>query len=69
MVTDGQVNPAVAAKLRRLREHCGYFTRGELGEATPHRDPAELWPVYDVVTLGLVPHPRDTCDACQAVGR
>jgi hypothetical protein len=59
----------VRAKLRRLREHYGYFTRAELGEVTPHRDPAEGWPVHDVSVLGLEPHPRETCASCRAVGR
>jgi hypothetical protein len=58
----------VAAKLRRLRERHGYFTRAELGDPAPGRDPDEDWPSYDVVTLGLAPHPRETCPACQAVG-
>jgi hypothetical protein len=26
------------------------------------------WEHVDVVTLGLVPHPRETCGACQAAG-
>ena len=26
------------------------------------------WPAYDVVTLGLAPHDRATCERCQAVG-
>lgn len=26
------------------------------------------WGSYDVVTLGLAPHPRETCASCQAVG-
>jgi hypothetical protein len=27
------------------------------------------WEHVDVITLGLVPHPRETCAACRAVGR
>jgi hypothetical protein len=68
-VTDGPPDEAVRPKLRQLRERHGYFTRAELGEVTPHHDPAEDWPVYDVLVLGLAPHPRDTCASCQAVGR
>jgi hypothetical protein len=30
---------------------------------------ARAWGGYDVITLGLVPHPRETCGSCQAVGR
>ncbi len=30
---------------------------------------ARAWGGYDVITLGLVPHPRETCASCQAVGR
>ena len=58
----------VAAKLRRLRWDLGYLTRAELGEVTPHHDPEAGWPVHDVMVLGLAPHPRETCRACQAVG-
>jgi hypothetical protein len=29
--------------------------------------PAREWGGYDVVVLGLVPHPRETCAACQGV--
>lgn len=67
-VADGTVGEAVVAKLRRLRDHHGYFTRTELGEAAPHRDPGEDWGGYDVVVLGLAPHPRGACTACRAVG-
>lgn len=68
-LADASVNEAVQAKLRCLREHYGYFTRAGLGEVTPHRDQAEDWPVYDALALGLIPHPREACAACQAVGR
>jgi hypothetical protein len=37
-------------------------------EEAAHRDPDEPWPVYDIADLGLTPHPRETCAACQAVG-
>ncbi len=31
--------------------------------------PARDWPGYTVADLGLVPHPRETCQACQAAGK
>ncbi len=65
----GDDNTPLAAKLWRLRRRHGYFTRAELGESPPRRDPDAPWPVYDVMTLGLVPHPRETCASCKAVGR
>jgi len=30
--------------------------------------PAHDWPFYDALTLGLVPHWRESCRQCQAVG-
>ncbi len=37
IVTDGADDEPVAAKLWRLRDHHGYFTRAELGERAPGR--------------------------------
>ncbi len=34
----------------------------------PAADVVTPWPLYDVADLGLAPHPRETCAACQAVG-
>src|SRR5258708_39324054 len=59
--------------------HRGYLTRDEIEReygapydqvAASLRLPAPQpvdWPAYTVVTLGMVPHQRDTCAACQAV--
>ena len=45
------------------------LTRGVTEPAEPpRRDPDEPWPVYDIVDLGLLPHDRALCEACQAVG-
>jgi hypothetical protein len=30
---------------------------------------SQRWGSYDAADLGLVPHPRDLCAACQAVGK
>jgi hypothetical protein len=68
MTIESRSYDQVPAKLRRLHWDRGYFTRADLGEITPHHDPEADWPVHDVLVLGLAPHPRETCGACQAVG-
>ena len=52
---------------------CGCRTRppwGDDPDCVRHQPlpPVRDWPHYDVITLGLVPHPRENCPACQAVG-
>src|SRR6266487_3791253 len=42
---------------------CGCGRPGDCLLTTPPSVPCDQ-PDYDVITLGLVPHPRETCDSC-----
>lgn len=53
----------------RTRHLCGCLYPADCKLATPLPvSPHITWPGYDVRVLGLEPHPRETCERCQAVG-
>jgi len=53
MVTPGDDDNPVAAKLWRLHDHHGYFTRAELGERAPGRPSS-----YSLPAVELAAHVR-----------